>query len=142
MDGGEGKVVHVGDSRVYLFRNKELVQLTRDHTLTAELVERQHISPEGAKRHPLRHMLSRSLGTADQVEPDICDVRLWLGDRLILVTDGLTKSLQTDDLSRVLCESIQRDAEGTCRAIMDAALERGPTDDLTTVVVQFLEDTK
>lgn len=142
LNGYKGKVVHVGDSRIYLYRDQTLVQLTRDHTLTAELVERRHISIEGAKRHPLRHMLSRSLGTADEVHPDIDDLRLRLGDRLILATDGLTKSLDTADLNRVICESAQKDAEEMCRAIMDAALEKAATDDITTLVVHFREDTE
>jgi protein phosphatase len=142
MDSSEGRVVHVGDSRVYRFRDQSLLQLTRDHTLTAELVERHHLSPEGAKRHLLRNVLARSIGTTDDVDPDIERVELLPGDRLILATDGLTKSLEINTFTRVLRESEGQDAEGMCRAIMDAALQCTPTDDVTTVVAQVLEATQ
>ena len=71
--GGKGKFVHIGDSRLYLFRCPELVQLTKDHTLVSELIARNLLNKEQARQYPLRHVLSMALGTKEKVEPDVRD---------------------------------------------------------------------
>jgi len=135
LNDRRGQVVHVGDSRVYLFRHPMLTKLTRDHTLIAELVERRHVSAGGAAHHPLRHVLSRSLGTAEGVEADIRELSLLPGDRLILASDGLAKALSEVSLQSLLSDRRGQPAKQICDAIMDAALQQAPADDITTVVV-------
>jgi serine/threonine protein phosphatase PrpC len=139
VQGAKGTLVHVGDSRIYLYREGRLLQLTEDHTLIAELVKRQHVTPERAKSHALRNMLSRSVGTAEIVNPDVNDIALASEDRLLLVTDGLTKSLEKEDLKRLLHESEKQNAECVCRTIVDAATRGMPVDDVTTIVVDIKE---
>jgi len=136
---GKGIVTHVGDSRIYLYRAGALAQLTDDHTLIAELVRRHHVSPEGAKTHALRNLLSRSVGTNETIDAEINDVELVPEDRVILATDGLTKCLEDSQLAELLKNSQRRDAESTCHAIVDVATQRIPLDDVTTVVVDIKE---
>ena len=137
MDGAQGKVVHVGDSRAYLYRGGKLTQLTRDHSLVAELVEGDRLSPEAAASHPLRNVLSRHLGSENHAEPDFHDVCLEPDDWLVLCTDGVTKALSTEDLEHVVRKKAKKNAEKLCRGVMDAALARRPQDDVTLMVVRL-----
>jgi len=135
--GGEGRIVHVGDSRVYRYRQGNLEQLTADHTLVAELVARHHLSTEAARRYPLKNVLSRSLGPRGSVQPDIAPLALAPGDWLLLATDGLAQSLPARRLASVIGEAGTDGAEALCRAVMAAALE-GPTEDNITVLAARL----
>lgn len=137
LDGTRGKIVHIGDSRVYLFRGNKLEQLTKDHTLVAELMERKHLSVEGARRYPLRHVLSRSLGTRETVEPDINDVALSPNDWLILATDGVTKAFDPDRLCEIVRSEDGGNAEDICRQIMAAVMRQSPDDNATVAVVKL-----
>ncbi|OGO07222.1 MAG: hypothetical protein A2Y61_02850 [Chloroflexi bacterium RBG_13_60_13] len=137
LDGPRGKTVHVGDSRIYRFGAGRLERLTRDHTLVAELVERNELSAEAAKRHPLRNVLSRSLGMPQTVEPDICDLELGPEDWLMLTTDGLAAALSEEDLSGILRECRYESAEGICTAVMDAAMANEPEDNVTVAAVRL-----
>ena len=137
LDGARGKIVHIGDSRIYRFRAGKLEQLTKDHTLVAELVEGNELSLEAARQYPLRHVLSRSVGTQETVEPDIHDLDLAPHDCLILATDGLTDALSDDGLSRVMTERRSEDAETMCKAITEAAISNAPQDNVTVAVVRM-----
>ena len=79
MQGAKGKVVHIGDGRIYIFRNGRLEQLTKDQTLVAELVG-GHLTLEAVPRFPLRNVLARAVGPQESVEPDIADLELTLHD--------------------------------------------------------------
>lgn len=137
MQGEGGKLVHIGDSRIYLFHNGKLQQLTRDHTLVAELVERKHISPEGAKRYPLRNVLARALGTEPMVEADVADLTLGHGDWLVLATDGLTNALETAELAHLVSESAVETAATLCRNLIRAAVQKQPVDNVTVAAVRL-----
>lgn len=139
--GARGKVVHIGDSRVYLFRAGELKQLTRDHTLAAELVERKHLTAEQARRFPMQNMLSRALGTQETVEPDIEDLALKTDDYLILATDGLTKAMDAERLRRLVAASAANKSETLCRELLSAAMTTSPADNVTVVVVRLASST-
>jgi len=135
--GGEGRIVHVGDSRVYRCRQGNLEQLTADHTLVAELVARHHLSTEAARRYPLKNVLSRSLGPRGSVQPDIAPLVLAPGDWLLLATDGLAQAMPARRLASVIGEAGTDGAEVLCRAVMAAALD-GPTEDNITVLAARL----
>ena len=124
------KVVHVGDSRVYHLRNGSIEQLTRDHTIAAEL-EAEGVSGGNIGRR-FRSMLSRAIGSGESVTPDVRDVTLASGDCLLLVTDGISKMLAAEEL-RALASGA--DAHMICDRIFHAALEKGATDNLTVAVV-------
>jgi len=139
LQGTRGKIVHVGDSRVYLFRDNHLRLLTEDHTLVAALIERQRITAEGAKHYPLRNVLVRSIGTQETVEADILDLAVQVGDWLILATDGLADVLDAEGLSQVIGAERAGPAGKLCQAVMTLAEQNDPQDNISLVVVQVLE---
>ncbi|MBI5083498.1 MAG: serine/threonine-protein phosphatase [Acidobacteria bacterium] len=134
---GRCGVVHIGDCRVYLLRGGTLRQLTQDHTLVAELVARNHLSPEGALRHPLRHVLAKSVGTGDAVEADTATLELSPGDLLLLATDGLTKGLDEADILAALSVRGSSRLQDACRVLMNQALQNDPGDNITVVLVRY-----
>ena len=101
---GAGVVIgHVGDSRVYLFRGGRLHQLTRDHTYVQALMDLGQLNAAEAARHPLRHVLTRSLGGSEHgAEGDFQRAQLADGDQLLLCTDGLTNMVDDATVGSVL----------------------------------------
>jgi len=129
-------VSHVGDSRAYLFRDKKLKQLTRDHTHVQELVEAGMITRDEAATHRLRHVLTNAIGGRDRdIDVDVQRVRLQDGDRLLFCSDGLTEVVRDDDIADVLGRS--KAPEIVCRSLVDLALERGAPDNVTVVTARF-----
>jgi len=126
-------LVHVGDSRCYLFRDSGLTQLTRDQTLAQDMVERGVLTADRADDSEWSHMLSGAVGA--QIAPDTSKVELARGDTLLLCTDGLTKHLKTAQITDVL--RVAESAEGACRKLVTTALDRGGTDNVTVVVSRF-----
>ena len=95
-------VVNVGDSRVYLFRDGELSQITEDHSLVEELVRSGRISAEEAHAHPQRHVVTRALGMGPEVDVDVFPIVPYRGDRLVLASDGLFNDVADEDIARLL----------------------------------------
>ena len=129
---------HVGDSRAYLFSQKEgLTLLTQDHSLVNELVKRGQILPFEAAKHPQRHMLTMALGTTEQIEPE-CRTYSWgSDDQLLLCSDGLTGCVEEEAIAQVLHQSIP--LQEKVDALITRALESGGTDNITVLTVS-LED--
>jgi PPM family protein phosphatase len=130
--GAEAFIVHVGDSRAYLFRDGKLEQLTRDHTVVQELVRQGLIFPEEARTHRLRHVLTNVIGGKPGVEGEVVKLRLADGDRLLLCTDGLHGPVSDEQIAEILRKN--PDAEDACEALIDATLDRGARDNVTAVV--------
>jgi protein phosphatase len=128
--GGTLHIGHVGDSRAYLLRDGEMRQLTKDHTVVAELVELGHLSPEAAEHHPQRHLLTRTLGLGP-VEVDEYEYRLQPGDRVLICSDGLTAMVDDDDIEKMA----GGDVEGTVWALIEAANTAGGVDNTTVAIV-------
>ncbi len=126
---------NVGDSRLYLVRNGCIERLSRDHTLVSEQVERGAMTPEEAKSSPLKHVLTRNLGSSESVEPDIFEIEPNNNDRFILCTDGLT-DLVTDEEILAMTEE-EGDSEALCRQFVGRALKRGGHDNTTVVTVSL-----
>jgi len=127
---------NVGDSRLYLVRDDRIERMSKDHTLVAEHVEMGVMREEEATRSPLRHILTRNLGSSEKVDPEVFEIEPASEDRFILCSDGLT-DLATDE--EILKASMrERDPQGLCRRLIDLALERGAYDN-TTVVTVFLD---
>jgi serine/threonine protein phosphatase PrpC len=131
--GAEAFIVHVGDSRAYLFRDGKLEQLTQDHNVAQELVRQGLIRPEEARTHRLRHVLTNVLGGKPGVEGEVVKLRLADGDRLLLCTDGLHGSVPDDQIGEILGRIPS--PEEACRDLVEAALSRGGRDNVTAVVV-------
>jgi PPM family protein phosphatase len=129
---GSNRVVlaHVGDSRIYLYRGGDLSQVTRDHTYVAELLAAGRIDADEAASHPLRHMITRALGTARSV-----DVDRRSGDRLLLCSDGLTSMVDDDGIAAIL-ESAD-DPAAAVWDLVEAANGAGGVDNITVAVVDI-----
>ncbi len=138
VERGELTAVHVGDSRLYLVRGREVVQLTKDHTVAAEKVRRRLLSPDKARTHPDRSVLTRSVGRELIVSRDRLGRRLSQGDVLVACTDGLHGVLEDSELARLVHG---RPAAEACRALVDAANARCTPDNLSAAVLRVVGPT-
>jgi serine/threonine protein phosphatase PrpC len=133
--GAQLLTVHVGDSRIYLFRDGKLTRLTRDQTMAQSLVDAGAIAPEDAAKHPGHHVLTSALAARGFVQVDHGRASLRDGDRLLLCSDGLTDMVSEEAIARVLGSAPTSDA--ACRTLVDLALEGGGRDNVTVVVARY-----
>ncbi|WP_256202835.1 Stp1/IreP family PP2C-type Ser/Thr phosphatase [Selenomonas ruminantium] len=131
-----GSWAHVGDSRLYVLRQGSMVleQITRDHSYVEDLVREGTITPEEAKTHPQRNMLTRAVGALENLPVDSGQLAVHGGDIFLLATDGLMKHVPDEEIVRLL----RAGTENPARALVDAALSDGGTDNVTAVVVSLL----
>lgn len=129
---GSGYVLNVGDSRAYHLHRHTLRQISRDHSLVEELLEAGIITPEQALHHPQKNVITRALGSDQDVTADTFEVNLGPGDCLLLCSDGLSNIVPEDEITAVLNDSPT--AEAACRDLMELALSRGAPDNVTIVV--------
>jgi len=132
ISGDRAYIGHVGDSRAYLFRGGRVVQLTRDHSLVAELVRNGNLTEEQAERHPQRNVLTQAFGSDLRVKADVTSVPLEDGDLLLLCTDGLTRSVSVAEIEEVL--SGAEDLDEACDRLVAMANERGGYDNVTVLI--------
>lgn len=129
-------IVHVGDSRCYLYRDGRLHCITRDHTLTAELVRRGAIEPREAAGHPYRHVITNCVGgTEPGVQVEAHKMDLAPGDVLLLCSDGLTEMVADDRIAEVLLRD--DDPRAACERLVAMANEAGGKDNITVIVARF-----
>jgi len=133
---GRLAIVHVGDSRAYLLRDGELLQLTHDHTYVQTLVDAGRITEDEAAVHPRRSLLMRALDGVNPVEADLSIREARAGDRLMLCTDGLSGVMTSDEIRSRLIEG---DPTGAVTRLVDFALERGAPDNVTVVVADVVD---
>lgn len=129
---GSGYVLNVGDSRAYQLHRHVLRQISRDHSLVEELLEAGIITPEQARTHPQKNVITRALGSDHEVTADIFEVNLAPGDFLLLCSDGLSNAVPEEEITAVLKDS--QNSEAACRDLMELALSRGAADNVTIVV--------
>lgn len=134
--GSKAIIAHVGNSRLYRYRNGELNQLTHDHTIIAELIQAGVLRSGKARLHPQRNILTRALGTRPQVQADMRTTELSPGDRLLLCSNGLWTSF-THDLA--IAGILERDLppDLTAAGLVRIARSFGGDDDLSAVVVDI-----
>jgi serine/threonine protein phosphatase PrpC len=138
VDGDIANLAHVGDSRIYLWNGESIEQLTRDHSWVNEQIENGAISPEQARSHPLRNVVTRALGGRADLVVDIQSRRMAPGDMLLLCSDGLTTMVPDDGIARILRES-EGDVARAASALVSEANERGGEDNITVVLLKFEE---
>jgi PPM family protein phosphatase len=131
VDGDEVAIVHVGDSRAYVFRDGELRQLTRDHSLVEELRRQGRLTPEEAEEHPQRSIITRALGPERNVELDVHTHRARSGDVYLVCSDGLTSMVREDRLREIIAESSS--LQSAVDALVAEANEMGGRDNITVV---------
>jgi serine/threonine protein phosphatase PrpC len=129
-------LVHVGDSRAYLLRENDFVQLTHDHTYVQSLIDGGSLSPADAAIHPKRSLLMRAVDGINPVEPDLSMREARVGDRYLLCSDGLSGVLSSIEIAELLG---QGDPTGCVTALVDLALERGAPDNVTVVIADVVE---
>ncbi|WP_017327948.1 PP2C family serine/threonine-protein phosphatase [Synechococcus sp. PCC 7336] len=127
---------HIGDSRLYRLRGKDIQQMTEDHTLIARAVRLGELTPAQSKLHPYRHILERCLGRPDSGPPAVQPIPLQLGDRLLLCSDGLTEELDDGQIAKTCQESSV--LEEIPAALVTAANEKGGRDNVTVVMAEYL----
>ncbi len=129
-------IVHAGDSRAYVYRNDVLHQLTRDHTMVADMVRAGTIQPEDVAGHRLRHVVTNVVGGPEEgVFVEAHAVELQAGDRLLICSDGLSEMVCNDTIAEVLRNMVG--PEAACQQLLDQANDAGGRDNITIVVVRF-----
>lgn len=129
---------HVGDSRLYRFRESKLEQITEDHTWIAKAIQHGDLSIQEARQHPYRHVLSRCLGRDDLDRVDTQPLDIKIGDRLLLCSDGLTEELDEEQITSCLQDAPL--LEKAAQSLVEAAKEQGGHDNITVVLVSIEED--
>src|SRR3954465_14472952 len=116
-------VAHVGDSRAYVVRNGDLIRITKDHSLVAELVERGKLTEEQAETHPQRSVITRALGPEPSVQVDLETFQARDGDVFLVCSDGLTSMIPESRLAPILAGADSLEEAG--HALIDAANDAG-----------------
>lgn len=131
-------LVHVGDSRAYLMHDDKLSQITEDHSWVAEMMRRGELTAQQAAVHPHRSIITRALGTDYDVEADVVETKVEVGDRLLLCSDGLSGMVSDEQMAEILRQG--EEPQTTASALVDAALAAGGEDNVTVIVVEFKPD--
>ena len=137
-DGDTVVVANVGDSRVYLFHDGELEQITDDHSLVEDLVREGRLSAEEAKSHPQRNVVTRVLGIEEDVEVDSWQIVPYTGDRFLLCSDGLFNEVDEATIGGVLRRT--GDPGEAATELVRLANEGGGRDNTTVVIVDVVDD--
>ncbi|MBR0219226.1 MAG: Stp1/IreP family PP2C-type Ser/Thr phosphatase [Clostridia bacterium] len=124
---------HVGDSRAYLLREKTLRQVSQDHSMVAEMVRDGLITPEEARRHPYRNIITRALGTDEWVDVDVTEIEKRAGDIYLICSDGLSEYVQEDQMQALLLE---HDLEEAADLLLNLALKGGGRDNISLVIAE------
>jgi serine/threonine protein phosphatase PrpC len=137
MTGNIVTIGHVGDSRAYLYRNKELLQLTRDDSVVANLLATGDITPIEAHSHPMRNRLTQSVGFSQSIGPQVMDIVLYPGDRLLLTSDGMHSVIGDAGIIEVLT-ALDPPSE-TAQKLILATRKQGAPDNTSVIVIDYQE---
>ncbi len=126
-------VFNIGDSRVYRVAGDRLSQVTRDHSEVRELMDAGLIDEEEAARHPMRNVITRSLGSGPAPEPDVWELPPEAGERFVVCSDGLSNELDDAEIARIVLE--HADPQAAADELVAAAVRAGGRDNVSVVVV-------
>ncbi len=129
-------IAHVGDSRIYRLREGKLEQITNDHSFVAELVRNHVITPEMAKTHPQRNIITRAVGVDPMVEVDLLEEELLPGDQWLICSDGLHGMVEDAEMAQILTSM---ELEEAAERLLTRALENGGHDNVTFVILSNAE---
>ena len=135
--GSEFVVLWSGDSRAYVFRDGELIQLTTDHTQVQAMVDRGMLSAAEALTHPMRHVLARAVGVEEELQIDAVRDSIKPRDLFLLCSDGLFGQLTDDEIAAILGQS----GASACDELIERCLETGALDNITMILVSIHEPT-
>lgn len=128
-------IANLGDSRAYRLRKGRMVQLTRDHSVVSELIEKGHIEPEEAANHDASGQITRYVGMEEKANSHVRSFTLKKSDRLLLCTDGLTDMVADKDIASTL--NSETDPQTACESLVTAANKAGGHDNITTLVIDW-----
>ncbi len=134
--GNHAWVAHVGDSRCYRFRDGTLESLTRDHSLVDEQVRLGQLTPAQAEMSPMRHVITRAVGTQEEVDADLLDFAVKAGDVYLLASDGLMREVDDNHIATILCSA--DNPQQTCAQLIQTANDAGGRDNITCIVVRAI----
>jgi len=129
-------VANIGDSRAYRLRKGKMAQLTRDHSVVSELIEKGRIEPEEAADHHAQGQITRYVGMEEKARSHVRSFALKKSDRLLLCTDGLTDMVTDKDIAAIL--KSETDPHAACESLVVAANKAGGHDNITTLVIDWL----
>lgn len=133
---GTAYLLNIGDSRCYHLGEEGILKVTRDHSVVEDLVQRGELTPEEARSHPQKNLITRALGAEREARTDLYQVTLKQGEFLLLCSDGLSNLLTDQEL---LYEAIYGETPETCcQRMLDIALTRGAPDNVTAVLIQMM----
>ena len=133
---GTAYLLNIGDSRAYHINADGIARLTRDHSVVEDMVARGDITPEQARTHPRKNLITRALGAEERIRADLYEKELAGGDFLLLCSDGLSNILSDQEL---LYEVVHGgDPDSCCQRLLDITISRGAPDNVTAVLFQIL----
>jgi len=133
--GNRVTLVHVGDSRAYLLNETGILQITRDHSWVAEQVANGILTPEEARKHPFRNVITQALGNGGDLDVAVQEIEVSELDRLLLCSDGLSGMVQDLDIWRIVKGS--ESPESAVQQLVAEARANGGEDNITAVLVEF-----
>ena len=128
------EVANVGDSRLYVANDREIRQITRDHSWVEEMVRRGGIGREEARNHPDKNIITRAVGAEDTVKADFFTVRIEKGDDILMCTDGLTNMLEDREIRMIMNGA--RDIVEKAQELVEAANENGGKDNISVILIE------
>lgn len=131
--GSRLQVANVGDSRLYIIRQKQIRQITRDHSLVEEMVRMGGIDRQSARKHPDKNIITRAVGALESIEVDFFTEELQAGDRILLCSDGLTNMLEDEEICEIISRETTLPEKG--KQLVDAANENGGKDNIAVVLI-------
>jgi serine/threonine protein phosphatase PrpC len=127
-------IAHIGDSRCYIINNREVLQITRDHSLVQQLVDDGLLTQEKARLHPRRNEITRVLGYVPDTPPDLFQVKLYADDNIMLCSDGLHGILDTGTIGHTV--NTAPDANKACIDLTAAANAAGGPDNISVIIIK------
>jgi PPM family protein phosphatase len=138
VDGATAYITHAGDSRAYLIRGGTIQQITQDHSLVNEYIRQGLLLPEEASSHPLKHVITRAMGSNPKIDLDLQNIPLREGDMFLLCSDGLSNVATDQEIYDRLNDCNKRLEEG-CKRLIELAFEKGSDDNITVVLLSYSE---
>lgn len=132
---GNAYIANVGDSRAYAIRGNEIVQITTDHSVVSELLMSGMITYEEARNHPQRNIITRAVGTEENVKVDVFEYNFSVGDILLMCSDGLSTMLDDGEIFSIATS--EETAEKTVNKLIESAKGKGGIDNITAICIRF-----
>jgi len=135
VQDGAATLVHVGDSRAYILDSEGIRQVTRDHSWVAEQVANGILTPDEARKHPFRNVITQALGNGGDLDVAVQEIRVKELDRLLLCSDGLSGMVQDSDIWNIVQNA--QSLQGAARELIERARNNGGEDNITVIIISF-----